>query len=134
MTSRTRPAVMLLAGLASAGLALSACGSDSLSEGGGATSQPVTSATANEDLAAKVPVGYTCVIGEDVGDAQRALLNRYLGFFFQRPGGPFAPACKLRLVQATPSRPPAPVAGWEEIWRGARPGDKSELFVVYRKA
>ncbi|MDF2144159.1 ABC transporter substrate-binding protein [Knoellia sp. p5-6-4] len=78
MTSRTRPAVMLLAGLASAGLALSACGSDSLSTGGGATSQPVTSASAQEDLAAKVPEKIkskgTIAIGVDASYAPNEFL------------------------------------------------------------
>lgn len=84
-------------------------------------------------LAEKIPVGYTCVIGDDVGDAQRAMLNRYLGFFFQRPDGPYGAVCKLRMVQASPGRiPPAP-AGWQEIWRGTRPADKTELFIVYQR-
>jgi len=78
MTSRTRPAVMLLAGLASAGLALSACGSDSLSTGGGATSKPVASATANADLAAKVPEKIkskgTITIGVDASYAPNEFL------------------------------------------------------------
>src|SRR5687768_16873730 len=79
MTSRTRPAVMLLAGLASAGLALSACGgSDSLSSGGAATSQPVTSASANADLAAKVPEKIkskgTITIGVDASYAPNEFL------------------------------------------------------------
>jgi 4-amino-4-deoxy-L-arabinose transferase-like glycosyltransferase len=84
-------------------------------------------------LAEKVPVGYNCVLGDDVGDAQRAMLNRYLGFFFQRPDGPYKAVCKLRMVQASPGRVPAAPAGWKEIWRGARPGDKAELFIAYQK-
>jgi polar amino acid transport system substrate-binding protein len=70
---------MLLAGLASAGLALSACGSDSLSTGGEATSQPVTSATAQEDLAAKVPQEIkskgTISIGVDASYAPNEFLD-----------------------------------------------------------
>lgn len=78
MTSRTRPAIMLLAGLASAGLALSACGSDSLSTGGGATSKAAPTATANEDLAAKVPEKIkskgTITIGVDASYAPNEFL------------------------------------------------------------
>ena len=79
MTSRTRPAVMLLAGLASAGLALSACGSDSLSTGGGgATSKAAPSASANQDLAAKVPEKIkskgTITIGVDASYAPNEFL------------------------------------------------------------
>ena len=53
---RTR--ALAVAALATAGLALSACGSDTLSTGGNAgskTSEAVPSATANADLVAKVP-------------------------------------------------------------------------------
>ena len=79
MTSRTRPAVMLLAGLASAGLALSACGSDSLSTGGASTSKPVASASANADLAAKVPEKIkskgTITIGVDASYAPNEFLD-----------------------------------------------------------
>lgn len=71
MTARTRPA-LILAGLATAGLALSACGSDTLSTGGSAgskTSEAVPSATANADLVAKVPAKIkskgTITIGTD---------------------------------------------------------------------
>lgn len=85
-------------------------------------------------MAEKIPVGYQCVLNEGVGDAQRALLNRYVGFFFQRPDGRFAAACKLRMAQTSPGRIPATPEGWTEIWRGARPGDKSELFILYRKS
>jgi polar amino acid transport system substrate-binding protein len=79
MTSRTRPAAVLLAGLASAGLALSACGSDSLSTDGGATSEPVTSASANADLAAKVPEKIkskgTITVGVDASYAPNEFLD-----------------------------------------------------------
>ncbi|TQJ49858.1 ABC transporter substrate-binding protein [Phycicoccus sp. SLBN-51] len=78
MTSRTRPAVMLLAGLASAGLALSACGSDSLSSGGSSTSKAAPSATENQDLAAKVPAKIkskgTITIGVDASYAPNEFL------------------------------------------------------------
>lgn len=79
MTSRTRPAVMLLAGLASAGLALSACGSDSLSTGESATSKPVASGSANAELAAKVPEKIkskgTITIGVDASYAPNEFLD-----------------------------------------------------------
>lgn len=79
MTARTRPA-LILAGLATAGLALSACGSDSLSTGGGAqTSQAVPSATANADLVAKVPEKIkskgTITIGVDASYAPNEFLD-----------------------------------------------------------
>lgn len=87
-----------------------------------------------QKLAEALPVGYVCAIAVDVGDAQRALLNRFAGVFFQRPDGPYAARCRLRVVQTVPGRIPPAEPGWTEVWRGARPGDKTELFVAYRRA
>jgi 4-amino-4-deoxy-L-arabinose transferase-like glycosyltransferase len=86
-----------------------------------------------QKLAEALPTGYLCAIGENVGDAQRALLNRFAGLFFQRPNGAYASRCQVRLVQASPDRVPPDQAGWTEIWRGSRPGDKSELFILYKR-
>jgi hypothetical protein len=36
-------------------------------------------------------------------------------------------------VQAPPSRVPAVDAPWVEIWRGSRPGDRHELFILYQR-
>jgi hypothetical protein len=84
-------------------------------------------------LAEKIPIGYACVLSDDVGDAQRALLNRYLGFFFQRPEGPYKSVCKLRMVQTSPDRIPRRPQGGPRSGAAARPGDKTELFIVYEK-
>jgi polar amino acid transport system substrate-binding protein len=83
MTTRPRSAGLLLAGLASAALALSACGSDSLSEGGGASptagGASPTSAQANEELAAKVPQKIrdkgTITVGTDASYAPSEFLD-----------------------------------------------------------
>jgi len=84
-------------------------------------------------LAEKLPTGYLCAIGVNVGDGQRALLNRYAGIFFQRAEGQYANVCKARIVQASPDRIPPAEPGWTELWRGSRPGDKTELFVLYAR-
>ena len=56
MTQRLRPTTLLIAGLATAGLALSACGSDSLSNNSSSsTSSSSTSAVVDAALAAKLP-------------------------------------------------------------------------------
>ena len=46
---------------------------------------------------------------------------------------PAASRCEALLVQASPLRVPAVGNEWTEIWRGSRPGDRNELFIVYRK-
>ena len=87
-----------------------------------------------KELIQVLPIGYQCAISSNVGDAQRALLSQYAGLRFLRADSPAAPACGIRLVQAAPSGIPEAEAVWSEIWRGSRPGDKSELFVLYRRS
>jgi len=56
MTHRLRPTTLLIAGLATAGLALSACGSDSLSTNtSSSSSSATTKATVDQALVAKLP-------------------------------------------------------------------------------
>lgn len=82
MTARPRTATLLLAGLATLGLALSACGSDTLEPGAESPSSPAsTSAAAGEAdpaLAAKVPADIkskgTLTIGSDASYAPNEFL------------------------------------------------------------
>jgi hypothetical protein len=46
---------------------------------------------------------------------------------------PAAGRCNALLVQATPLRTPRVPPGWTEFWRGSRPGDRNELFIVYAR-
>ncbi|QJR13974.1 ArnT family glycosyltransferase [Usitatibacter palustris] len=80
-----------------------------------------------------LPVGYKCVISEGVGESQRALFGHYSGLNFFRPDSPAAPVCRIMMVQTAPSRVAPAGPGWTEIWRGSRPGDKSEVLVLYRR-
>jgi hypothetical protein len=74
-----------------------------------------------------------CVARRNVGDAQRALLDYFVGLKTVREDAPAAAACRALLVQATPLRIPAAGAGWTERWRGSRPGDRNELFILYTR-
>jgi hypothetical protein len=51
-----------------------------------------------------------------------------------REDSPEAARCDALLVQASPTRVPPVAAPWVEVWRGARPGDRHELFIVYRRS
>jgi len=75
-----------------------------------------------------------CTIGAGVGDAQRALLDYFIGLRVLPPGHRDAGRCRTLLAQVSPGRSPE-VDGrrWEEAWRGSRPGDRSEAFVLYRR-
>ncbi len=76
-----------------------------------------------------------CTIGAGVGDAQRALLDYFVGLRVVAPGHRDAGRCETLLAQVSAGRSP-PVDGgrWTQAWRGSRPGDRSESFVLYRRA
>ncbi len=80
-----------------------------------------------------LPPDFTCVARRGVGDAQRALLDYFVNLTTIREDHPAAARCKALLVQATPLRVPSPGPAWTEAWRGSRPGDRNELFIVYRR-
>lgn len=82
MSLRLRPTTLLMAGMVTAGLALSACGSDSLSGDAGGTSSSSSSSSSgavNDELAAKVPAKIkdkgTITIGVDASYAPNEFLD-----------------------------------------------------------
>ncbi|HET7732002.1 MAG TPA: glycosyltransferase family 39 protein [Usitatibacter sp.] len=80
-----------------------------------------------------LPTDFRCVARRNVGDAQRALLDYFVNLATVRDDVPAASRCNALLVQATPGRVPQVGGEWEEAWRGSRPGDRHELFVLYRR-
>lgn len=84
-------------------------------------------------VAQNIPAGHACIARKNVGDAQRALLDYFAKLRTVREDAPEAVRCNVLLVQAAPTRVPRIDAPWVEIWRGARPGDRHELFVVYQR-
>ena len=81
-----------------------------------------------------LPPGFSCVASKNLGDAQRALLDYFIGLRSVRLEHPASARCRALLVQAALQRgtDPAP-DGWREIWRGSRPGDRHEAFVLYER-
>jgi len=77
--------------------------------------------------------GARCIVRANVGDAQRALLDYFQGLRTVPGSSPQAAQCDALLVQAAPGRAVAVDRGWTEVWRGSRPGDRNELFILYRK-
>jgi 4-amino-4-deoxy-L-arabinose transferase-like glycosyltransferase len=76
-----------------------------------------------------------CTIGAGVGDAQRALLDYFAGLRLLAQDHPEAARCATLVVQVTRGNlPPFDDAGWREAWRGSRPGDRNEAFVLLRRA
>jgi 4-amino-4-deoxy-L-arabinose transferase-like glycosyltransferase len=74
-----------------------------------------------------------CLVRGNLGDAQRALLDYFQGLRTVPPASAQAAQCDMMLAQASPTRIPATPEGWIEIWRGSRPGDRNELFLLYRR-
>lgn len=85
-------------------------------------------------LALALPRDGTCIARHQVGDAQRALFDYFAGVRTVPMSSPAAHGCGTLLVQAAPLRAPAVGAGWSELWRGTRPGDRNEVFILYRRA
>jgi len=84
-------------------------------------------------LVEALPAGFHCIASLNLGDAQRALLDYFRGIRTIRVDQPAAARCQVLLSQEFSDRnaPSAPPAGWNEFWRGSRPGDKHEVFVLY---
>jgi 4-amino-4-deoxy-L-arabinose transferase-like glycosyltransferase len=84
-------------------------------------------------LVQALPANVHCVARRNVGDAQRALLDYFINLQTLRDDSPPAARCGVLLSQGTPLRVPDVGPQWQEIWRGARPGDRTELFVLYQR-
>jgi hypothetical protein len=84
-------------------------------------------------IVAQVPAGTQCIVRKNLGDPQRALLDYFAGIRTVREDDPAAARCDTMLVQAAPVRIPQADPGWTEAWRGSRPGDRTETFILYRR-
>jgi 4-amino-4-deoxy-L-arabinose transferase-like glycosyltransferase len=81
----------------------------------------------------QLPPNFECIARHNLGDAQRALLYYFANITSVREESPAAARCHALLVQAAPLKVPAIGAEWTEAWRGSRPGDRNELFILYRR-
>ncbi len=85
-------------------------------------------------LVQALPPGFGCVASKNLGDPQRALLDYFVGLRTVRLDFPGAARCQVLLVQTALQRSPEkPPEGWRELWRGSRPGDRHEAFVLYAR-
>jgi hypothetical protein len=87
------------------------------------------------DLEQALPADYRCMSSRDLGAPQRAMLHYFAGILTYRDESPERRRdCDLLLVQGTPREERPPQGEWTQIWEGARPGDKSERYWLYRTA
>src|SRR6185436_2651752 len=85
-------------------------------------------------LVSELPLDFRCIARSNVGDAQRALLNYFANITTVPIEMPASRECKVLLAQAAPLKMPRSVGPeWEEVWRGSRPGDRHELFILYKR-
>jgi 4-amino-4-deoxy-L-arabinose transferase-like glycosyltransferase len=81
-----------------------------------------------------LPRGFHCIASSNLGDAQRASLDYFVNMQTIPVSLPAAARCRVLLAQTGSRRVPANVLnGWHEIWRGSRPGDRNESFVLYAR-
>ncbi len=78
-----------------------------------------------QSMKAALPERYDCIEGRHLGDAQRAMLDYYLGIDTQRRG-----SCELVLIQTVSSNRHHP-EGLKKLWEGARAGDRFERYRLY---
>jgi 4-amino-4-deoxy-L-arabinose transferase-like glycosyltransferase len=97
----------------------------------------VDQARSYRDVSARIvgelPRDFNCIARLHVGDAQRALLDYFANLTTTALEQPASRVCGALLVQAAPLRMPHVGPEWEEAWRGSRPGDRHELFILYRR-
>jgi hypothetical protein len=78
----------------------------------------------------------SCIASTGLGEPQRAMFDYYAGLITRRTEKDAAAReCTWMIVQQTGAVVGQPRGGvWEEVWRGARPGDRRERFILLRKA
>jgi len=86
------------------------------------------------ELRAQLPLDYRCMASHNLGEPQRAMLDYFAGIWTYRddqaPSSAYA--CDILLVQGSTTQIYQPDGQWERIWEGSRPGDRKELYRLYR--
>lgn len=85
------------------------------------------------ELQRALPKDTNCVASSNLGDAQRALLDYYIGLITKRLENQDGGECRVLLVQGVAGKEPELSVLWTKIWEGNRPGDKVERLRLYRR-
>lgn len=95
----------------------------------GKTYRPVSAS-----LAKALPAKHGCIAGAGLADALRASFDYFSGIITVSSDAAASGRCNWLLTQGTVRRDEnAPGKGWQKIWEGNRPGDRSEKIRLYRK-
>jgi 4-amino-4-deoxy-L-arabinose transferase-like glycosyltransferase len=89
-----------------------------------------------EAMKPHLPAAHACMASQNFGESQRALLHYFAGVTTRRVerGHAAAAECDLYLWQGWSHEPEALGYPWVKVWEGARPGDRKELYRLYRRA
>jgi 4-amino-4-deoxy-L-arabinose transferase-like glycosyltransferase len=86
-----------------------------------------------ENVAMRVPRD-ACLASRHLGEPQRAVFRYFAGIDTVREEVRADHDCRLLVVQyGRVAGEPLPPAGWTAIWSGARRGDDTERFVLYKR-
>jgi 4-amino-4-deoxy-L-arabinose transferase-like glycosyltransferase len=88
-----------------------------------------------DEMKPHVPAAYGCMASQNLGESQRALLHYFAGVKTRRieREPPALHECELLLWQGW-ARDREPFGEpWVKLWEGARPGDRKELYRLYRR-
>jgi 4-amino-4-deoxy-L-arabinose transferase-like glycosyltransferase len=72
-----------------------------------------------------------CVIGVNIGEAQRAMFDYFASLRFEKPKSARAAQCQWMLMQGTKANAPDVGSEWTLSWEGARPAERVEHFRLY---
>jgi 4-amino-4-deoxy-L-arabinose transferase-like glycosyltransferase len=86
------------------------------------------------DLRSRLPGEHQCIASHGLGEPQRAMLHYFAGVFTYRDERAEwrSRPCPLLLVQGSKARIYQPDGPWLKVWEGSRPGDRKELYRLYR--
>ena len=82
-----------------------------------------------------VPASYNCIASQTLGESQRAMLHYFADIRTLRvERSPRAHACELYLWQGWAWDKEPLGEPWVKLWEGTRPGDRKELYRLYRRS
>jgi len=85
-------------------------------------------------LASNLPSSHDCVVGEGLGEPQRAMIDYYAGIRTLRQTVHPDAKCELILRQEWLSDPPMhDPREWRILWEGRHPGGSNEKFRLYQR-
>ena len=90
--------------------------------------------TTSATLRAQLPETRKCVAAINLGEPQRAMLDYFAQLRFVPAELSAATACEWLLTQGSKESGPNVDGIWQLVWEGARPGDNSERFRLYRRS